>query len=1095
MNTPNPRQIANRLNRLRANIAANQMAVAVPPVKAGFWAKFMFYARGGYDTPDGPVLPTKAAQTTNINSATVSAPYTMADMPIKPAGLAMSPKSVASFLLMPQIGQSFKSLSFAWVMLIQIIAGILVSNRLLPSDHPAATYRGAQQTRMRDLFTIARQNFHFNLKDSPRAVVWVSLVAFIFVVGGLLTTAAAKLFFSTAHAQTVPASPTSGVMTSSQFTGDVASKLIDSFFGFGAYANGGVPAINTLISTFNYMILIFGGIILIMTVISVVAETARTGVPFGKNFNPVWAPIRLIIAIAFMVPLANGLSSGQNILLNLVKWSSDYAANKVWKEFSKTVYSGENSISGVLRDTSDEDSIVYGSFMRQSMLAYNNLLFCKNTATATVDGDCDANSTASHTVGNSQNVSTQAGELYLQPKLYVMPPIGEDYKTITDTGAQSSSFRARTVRLVNPATHTKGGAIDAQSLADGAKLAGYIEVHAYDVATYGALYPPSMQMHPTTTIIPALSSINVSSTDPVPNALQANYNAYMEQERALNSQQLGKRLAQLAIRNVIPELNEENDDAELNSIAYSFADISNAFEAKRDLDVKNALTKFKTDTNNQVQAGQKLDKELNAYGWVGAPNFIGELGQLNADFQDAIRAVPRPVVTSKDVTGSLASYIKPWAKEIDGTVPLLQKLGPDWWDKDLASASTNQTFTNSGKTQDKLHLILASAVFDVTNANCDYGTLSGCEMHDNPLVHMASVGKFLTQAMVDAFFKPSLDKAGLSDQKAAAAATEMRENTKLECQNAIQKPVYCKGIYDDLDDFKNRQAGAQAAGMSLVPFGIPFLTFGFMLGFFLPLLPMFRYLLGFLGWLLLLFEAVLAIPLLGIGHLKTDGEGLMGPMNQGGYLMILGLLIKPVLMVLGLISGLIIFNGIIQVTAYTLYPLIFKEQNITFFALDMLLFASFITVLGNSAFKTIDIIPNSVISWIGGRMDTKTDDAAGVQSQALGTVQSLGQSVSFTQGRAPDGNGGGGNGNLTNQGSSNAGPAPASGGNLLGTTGGTNSSSHLQTTNGGGQASVPTVNKSTPSISAYNPGNLKPPTGQGRLAGGINGSGGSGGNG
>lgn len=997
MNTPSPRQVAHRLNRFRA-IA--QAKASVAPARSGFWEKFMFYARGGYDTPTGPVFPAQYRQ-----SSPAAAQAAAQD--VKP----LTPKSVGAFLLMPQINLSLKSLGFAWVLLVQLMAGIFASNGLIAADHPATTYRGASNTRLIDLFSIARSGFRFNLQDSRKALVWLSMVGFIMVVAGLLLTTIAKLSFGVSHAYAQMST------TDFQDGKDLGSKLIDSFFGLGAYAGPKTPALNNMISTFNQMVLILGGIILLLTIVSVVAETARSGVPFGKNFNPVWAPIRLIIAIAFMVPLTNGLSSGQNILIDLVKWSSGFATTNVWGKFSDQVLNGENSITPALRDTASEGNSVLMEYERLALLEANNADFCAKLQSTTAT--CPSGKMVTGDPNSSSLSSIKSGDYYLQPTLYVMPNGSTTTKvTMTNNSGQVVTPNTMTINLVYPALKAKGDPVTSgapgerdNSLERGQAILGAVAINAYNKKVYDELMKHKGQPAPAN-----LDGISGIASDPEAYALVMNYKSFMEAQSAIRTAQLPQKTVAI-LDSAEYDWQEEyyynpdvfgNVSDVLNKLTAPAPNgLMKSYEKNRDNNVAAAVGVLKTAISNSLTSGGNINKQLNAFGWVGAPVFINQLGTVNSDFQDALRAVPRvnfsqlhpPEMFSKvdDVAYNLSQYAT------TGTMP------DKAWSQDSRAAqgkNVNQMFnsftnamdpnsTNKLSGLDTIKIIFASAIYDVSNPSCVNAGI--CEMSQNPLVNLASVGKFVTQALISTMYRDADFKPSGSD---LTVAQSLQNETTRVCQNVSSgafTQAQCNQLQANLNDKLNALGKGDNGknGINATPFMLTFLTYGFMMGFFLPFLPLFRFMLGFLGWLMLLFEAILAVPLLGLAHLRTDGDGIMGPMAQGGYLMILGLLIKPVLMVVGLIAGLVLFNAIIQVIAYVFQPLMFMETNTIFFGMYMLLFASFVSVVANSAFKMIDIIPSSVISWIGGRLENKTDDAMTVQSQALGTVQSLGSSIVF----------------------------------------------------------------------------------------------------
>ncbi|NDE90939.1 MAG: hypothetical protein EB059_07375 [Alphaproteobacteria bacterium] len=95
-----------------------------------------------------------------------------------------------------------------------------------------------------------------------------------------------------------------------------------------------LAALREMMRFFSNALLIFASIKLLYELIQMVAETAHTGQVGGKQANKLWAPIRLVIAIGLLVPLASGLNSGQYIVLQIAKWGSGMAS-QAWKTFAE----------------------------------------------------------------------------------------------------------------------------------------------------------------------------------------------------------------------------------------------------------------------------------------------------------------------------------------------------------------------------------------------------------------------------------------------------------------------------------------------------------------------------------------------------------------------------------------------------------------------------------------------------------------------------------------------------------------------------------------------------------------------------------------
>ncbi len=83
---------------------------------------------------------------------------------------------------------------------------------------------------------------------------------------------------------------------------------------------------------------------------------------------------------------------------------------------------------------------------------------------------------------------------------------------------------------------------------------------------------------------------------------------------------------------------------------------------------------------------------------------------------------------------------------------------------------------------------------------------------------------------------------------------------------------------------------------------------GLILAFVLPTVPFAMWLAGVAGWLILVCEAVVAVPLWAFAHLTWQGDGLHGR-GLDGYGLLLNVMFRPVLMLFGLFFGYFVFSS------------------------------------------------------------------------------------------------------------------------------------------------------------------------------------------
>jgi conjugal transfer/type IV secretion protein DotA/TraY len=185
----------------------------------------------------------------------------------------------------------------------------------------------------------------------------------------------------------------------------------------------------------------------------------------------------------------------------------------------------------------------------------------------------------------------------------------------------------------------------------------------------------------------------------------------------------------------------------------------------------------------------------------------------------------------------------------------------------------------------------------------------------------------------------------------------------------------------------------------MVPFFSVIFAAGATLSFVLPLMPFFYWILGVTGYFLLVVEAIVAVNLWALAHMRMDGDGISGMAGQKGWLMLLALLMTPVLMVFGFLIGMAIFrisSNLISAGMFYAVSGISGGANpivalIGILAFSIMIVTAYIFLLERS-FSLISEFPNRVMMWmgegiqIGGGEDRIRAAAAGaaVGTNALG---------------------------------------------------------------------------------------------------------------
>lgn len=196
-----------------------------------------------------------------------------------------------------------------------------------------------------------------------------------------------------------------------------------------------------------------------------------------------------------------------------------------------------------------------------------------------------------------------------------------------------------------------------------------------------------------------------------------------------------------------------------------------------------------------------------------------------------------------------------------------------------------------------------------------------------------------------------------------------------------------------LDGAAGGTLGASGASL-LFPFIIGMLIPAIVMVYYIPLLPFVLWMGSLIGWVVMVIQALFGAPLWMLAHLIPDKESFIGRQGQG-YMMILSLFIRPILMVIGLVVSLQLLNPIGKLinsffgfTALT----VLGGVNLMWLIGLLAVLGIYAMVLQNTVkkiFSLIHVIPDSLLQWFGGN-DQKIlgEYANGIEQ---GAQQGLGQ--------------------------------------------------------------------------------------------------------
>ena len=177
---------------------------------------------------------------------------------------------------------------------------------------------------------------------------------------------------------------------------------------------------------------------------------------------------------------------------------------------------------------------------------------------------------------------------------------------------------------------------------------------------------------------------------------------------------------------------------------------------------------------------------------------------------------------------------------------------------------------------------------------------------------------------------------------------------------------------------------------------LPLLLYGLALAYYLPAIPFIRWISALVGWIILVVEALVAAPLWLCAHALPEGDGAAGQHGKRGYFLLLGILIRPPLMVCGFFAAVILMNvvGRLLGAGFELFvggTMQTKVIGITGTFSMLVILGIVVIMTANKFFSLIHYLPEHVTNWIGQQFHAlgEKEDQAGVKNVFVGSTNAV----------------------------------------------------------------------------------------------------------
>ncbi len=931
-------------------------------------------------------------------------------------GLLM-PKGVFRYVAMPEIGKRFHSLFMSGFHYIPFfIATVYQMVGLLPRNHPYLNQSNLGRYGIRHVVFEAACNIKFSLKNIDQIILFIAVLLGLVIFLVQILSLGAFVFFQPALAGSIPTN-WAGFFTienAGYRSHDLAYMMLDMVFGV-PYPGGGAmgffescigsatpcqgntgpvtninlsltsvdssltnqfgPLASSAYTSFPFpyhlgmhrLFAVYSGGLLVIAVViasyfivTILAETAQTGTPFGKRFNKTWAPLRIVVAFGLLMPLNSGLNSSQYLVLYAAKYGSAFASNG-WRMFNTTLtsnYLGEANSLITVPNTPDLSYLTKFMYVARTCKVINDFYELQKW--------------------KAEDPATNTGALPDERKVH-MYALLKKHSDISNTLliTQIMPYDLLILGLdpeftsVSFVFGTKNPADNAKSKNEVYPACGEINMALTDPRPSGTAEGGILMIQEAYyDIILSLWHLGfgiTSTTPPVPN--ETTFTAQRHRELANRSTK---------------GLPSETAHLVMLDAAY-VQNINDGVSKHLSAEVESAAAIMVTSTRytDSVEADLPL---LYSKGWAAAGLWYNRVAEMNGSFISAAFSVPSIVKypAIQEQVGSLKNQYDKEVDEKEARKPQVAGIGDM---SNLLKGSQGMEFATtlykaevewsaSGMTKEEP---TGNAILDAISSLLGLNGLYDMRRNPNahPLAMLVGIGKSLVDSAVN-----SLGYAAMSSVFAAS------------------------GVATSL---------AVVSGSFFVSIAMMGLTVGFVLFYVIPFLPFIYFFFAVGGWIKGIFEAMVGAPLWALAHIRIDGHGLPGSAAVNGYFLIFEVFLRPILIVFGLLASISIFSALVSVLniifetvtsnvggfdmatemdpATTSSVLQYSKSKIDQFFFTVI-YAIIVYLIGMSSFKLIDEIPNNILRWMGQSVatfgDQRENPAEGLVSRStIGSQQAL----------------------------------------------------------------------------------------------------------
>jgi hypothetical protein len=903
--------------------------------------------------------------------------------------------------LLPRISELFFSgfTLFAFFMA-QVYRGV----RLLPESHPYLSPSNIGNYGVRDVVGAAASHLVFRRENIDQIIIFFAILvglilifiqAAIFVIA-LATPAATAQGLDVGNMFGTPQYTANAGGTPVGTSQDLAFIMMDRVFGVQGIFNScistntpcyGVGPDNLVFDTENPVykpdtfpwpyhmglhsmfafystaLLLVGMLIVIYYAVVVVVETAQTGTPFGKRFNTVWAPIRLVIAIGLLIPIGTGLNAAQYITLYVAKYGSNFASNG-WLTFNAAVNGDAKAMAngqGLVAEPQPPEVKTMLKFMilAHACKAVEEILPVEEYKAPTSAGSSDGCSTSNNNINYEKMNRYRHIDAYVVNNSYDFQTSYSPLKDLTYQQALSRSQNGDIVvrfgdqsckhsmysgliaplcgEIVLPTSSLdEKGAVTVQK--------GYYNLIKYMWGGYGATGTGASNSSGSG------GNLAETFTNTDPNSL-GRENRF---KNICNIDYVKRMIESVGGVNIekIGDTSDGNETRDKFLRARGFITAYNAIktsclgtaEEKAKIDEKFAdLEKEYPDTlyplmgdayqfgagdGAGAQASDLVETSEDKYPYLDHQSLIvTNIIRIGAiDLRETIDGGTKYNISAEAMARGWAAagiwYNKiaqmngaltgaAWNFPVPSRMPRIIEQG-------VAAQTLNDHATNNVNarvggdqpmetriTEDRVYYsAMLRDMAKITNAEAVQNPASGNMFGDIINNLFGLQGLFNMRSAANEGAHPLAQLVGVGKSLIEASIRNLGAGLGIGGISIISQFISSAGTGGALDGVIGIANSISGLMFSIATIT---LTAGFILYYVVPFLPFLYFFFAVGNWLKGVFEAMVGVPLWALAHLRIDGNGLPGEAAINGYFMLFEIFLRPILIVFGLLASVTIF--------------------------------------------------------------------------------------------------------------------------------------------------------------------------------------------